>query len=258
MEVLSFGAGVQSSALILLALEGRHPKPDLVVFADTGSERPRTYETVKQISRLCRAGGVEFVTVQCWNDEDGKVPDRLHVDYRKRETLPMIGQAICTVKWKIRPVRRCVRARLPCTGPKPWAKMWLGITTDEIHRKRESDVQYLENRFPLIEMGWTRQDCIGYLAENYPWLKIEKSGCFMCPYQSRHGWSSLRGDHPELFEVALELDRAGRMGKHNLKGLFRSRESLEQFNHSHTLADFGFEIDSTGFDDCEGQGGCFL
>ena len=89
MEVLSFGAGVQSSALILLALEGRHPKPDLVVFADTGSERPRTYETVKQISRLCRAGGVEFVTVQCWNDEDGKVPDRLHVDYRKRETLPM-------------------------------------------------------------------------------------------------------------------------------------------------------------------------
>lgn len=250
MEVLSFGAGVQSSALILLALEGRHPKPDLVVFADTGSERPRTYATVKQISRLCRAGGVEFVTVSAGS--------KLHEDYRKRNTLPMIGQAICTVKWKIRPVRRCVRARLPCTGPKPWAKMWLGITTDESHRMRSSDVQYIENRFPLIEMGWTRADCIGYLAENYPWLKVEKSGCFMCPYQSRHGWSSLRGEHPELFEVALDLDRAGRQGQHKLKGLFRSRESLEQFNHSHTLADFGFEIDSTGFDDCEGQGGCFL
>jgi len=253
MQVLSYGAGVQSTALILLALEGRHEKPDLVVFADTGSERPRTYETVKQVSRLCRTGGIEFITV--------RADSKLHEDYRERETLPMIGQAICTVKWKIRPVRRAIRARIPCEGPKPWVKMWLGITTDEIHRKRESDVQYIENRFPLIEMDWTRQDCIGYLAENYAWLKVEKSGCFMCPYQSRFGWSSLKGDHPELFEVALDLDRAGRMGKHNLKGLFRSRESIEQFNHDCTLMDFGFEVqtlDSTGFDDCEGQGGCFL
>lgn len=249
---------MQSTAIILLALEGRHPKPDLVVFADTGSERPRTYNTVKQIQRLCRAGGIEFITVQCWNDDPTSKFDRLHIDYMKRQTLPMVGQAICTVKWKIRPVRRAIRQRIETSGPKPWAKMWLGITTDEAHRQRESDVQYLENRFPLIEKGWSREDCKGYLRENYPWLRVEKSGCFMCPYQSKHGWASLKGDHPELFADALELERAGRNGPHKLKGLFRSRDSIEQFNHSHTLLDFGFEIDTKGFDDCEGQGGCFL
>ena len=31
-------------------------------------------------------------------------------------------------------------------------------------RARTSDVRYMRNTLPLLDLGWTRQDCVGYLA----------------------------------------------------------------------------------------------
>lgn len=52
---LSFGAGVQSSALLAMAALGLRgvPRPDLVVFADTGSEPPWVYDHLMFMHRWC-------------------------------------------------------------------------------------------------------------------------------------------------------------------------------------------------------------
>jgi 3'-phosphoadenosine 5'-phosphosulfate sulfotransferase (PAPS reductase)/FAD synthetase len=44
---LSLGAGVNSTALLIL-IEREGLQLDEVVFADTGSERPETYEYIKE------------------------------------------------------------------------------------------------------------------------------------------------------------------------------------------------------------------
>jgi hypothetical protein len=75
-------------------------------------------------------------------------------------------------------------------------------------------------------------------------------------YQTAAGWNNLKRVHPDLFDIALELERTAINGKKKLKGLYRSAESIEKFNHTHTLSDFGFDLE--GMDHCDSQGGCFL
>lgn len=49
LRVLSLGAGVQSTTLLLLAAEGRLPKLDAAVFADTGWEPAAVYEHLDRL-----------------------------------------------------------------------------------------------------------------------------------------------------------------------------------------------------------------
>ncbi|WP_433894799.1 hypothetical protein [Streptomyces sp. CA-111067] len=51
LRVLSLGAGVQSTRLLLLAAEGRLPKLDAAIFADTGWEPRAVYEHLDRIER---------------------------------------------------------------------------------------------------------------------------------------------------------------------------------------------------------------
>ena len=46
-----------------------------------------------------------------------------------------------------------------------FAEMAIGISVDEIGRARDADVAYMRNTFPLLDLGWRREDCAAYLAE---------------------------------------------------------------------------------------------
>ena len=60
---------------------------------------------------------------------------------------------------------------------------YLGISLDEARRMRDSDVKYMENRWPLVERYITRQMCINWLIEHD--IPVPpKSACSFCPYQS--------------------------------------------------------------------------
>ena len=49
--VLSFGAGLNSTALLIMLVEKSYPL-DEVIFADTGAEVPETYEHLKAVGYL--------------------------------------------------------------------------------------------------------------------------------------------------------------------------------------------------------------
>ena len=45
-KILSYGGGVNSTAIIALALLGEVEMPDYIVFSDTGAEWPHTYKYI--------------------------------------------------------------------------------------------------------------------------------------------------------------------------------------------------------------------
>ena len=241
---LSYGGGVQSTCLVIMALEGLIERPDWIVFADTGSEMPYTTEIVEIIKEKCASADppLPFVTV-----EQGEA---FHVAYTNNNALPVIGIRSCTSKWKIEPIKRFMRTKVGNGRGKVIAETWLGISTDERRRANPSSDKWSSRRYPLLELNMSRDDCKFFLKSRG--LNVKKSGCFMCPYQSGRQWASLNLKHPELFAMALDMETRAKKVRGFRGGLWGSRRSIEAFNATMTLEDFGFDIS------CDPAGGCFL
>lgn len=259
LNYISYGGGVQSTAIVLLAIQGKIERPAFVVFSDTGSETPETYRTVQAIKKICQENDLHFETVKSkmQGHEEGIA---LHEYYQATDYhpyIPLVTNPRCTFNFKIYPVRRYVKTMVDKTQSKPWAYAMLGITTDESHRMRECELQWTQNTYPLIDLGWSRQDCIEFIEKEYPELTVQKSGCFCCPYQSPKTWIKLKKEHPDLFAIAREMEERA-FDKGHKMGLSQGRK-LVAYDYSHTLEDFGFQIESPDEIECGAvDGGCFL
>ncbi|MBU0777642.1 hypothetical protein KKF82_05250 [Patescibacteria group bacterium] len=76
---------------------------------------------------------------------------------------------------------------------------------------KDSGVQFIVNRWPLIELKMTRQDCIDYLTEHGLPLP-PPSSCVGCPYKSASRWLQTT---PAEFDQAVEFDE---LNRHNTIG----------------------------------------
>jgi hypothetical protein len=192
------GGGVNTTALLILIAEKQMPC-DQVVFADTGSERPETYEYLeKHIKPFCAEKNLPFVTVR------SHLPTLEEYCLEKRQT-PNRMHRWCTHKWKIRPIY--VAVPRPCT-------FYMGIAYDEIHRVHEARERgfgkVLFNQYPLIDWKMSRADCIRAI-EAYGWPVPIKSGCFFCPFTRLIQWEDLYRKYPELYERAMKIEQGDKM-----------------------------------------------
>ena len=66
------------------------------------------------------------------------------------------------------------------------------------------------NRWPLLEAGMSRTDCLSWWAENAPAgaPPLARSACFFCPYHTQSEWEALQESHPELVVRAAEIEGA--------------------------------------------------
>lgn len=201
LQVLSFGAGTQSTAMLILAAEGVLKKPELVMFADTGSETAQTYAHVQNWAKpFCNQHQIPFEVVRSSHGS-------LHEHYLKKRNIPMIGIAKCTMDFKITPIRKRLREIVGKKNGKVLVHAWLGITMDEEKRRQPGDVKWVENVFPFLdELKMTRRDCISLLADRG--VDVGKSGCWLCPYQKKRSWLALKTEHPELFDFAASMEEA--------------------------------------------------
>lgn len=198
---VSFGAGVNTVALAVLIESGeieelKKYKNAEYVFADTHAEHPRTYEYLNDVFKP-------------WLAKKGKT---LHVvskgdlinDCVSKRWIPMIRYRICTVQYKIRPIRRFLKNKNV-----KHAIALLGITIDEYQRMKDSDVKWIENKYPLVDLEITRKDCYEIIKkEGLPIPK--KSGCYCCPFQPIAEFYRLKRSHPALFERVLEMEENAR------------------------------------------------
>src|SRR6266511_6052870 len=68
LRILSLGAGVQSTTLLLMALQGEFPdRLDCAIFADTSWEPKATYEHLKWLEDMAKEGGIPVYRVSAGN-----------------------------------------------------------------------------------------------------------------------------------------------------------------------------------------------
>ena len=81
-----------------------------------------------------------------------------------------------------------------------------GISFDERQRQRIPQEKFQTNHYPLVEAGWTRQDCLDFCKEIG--VTPPRSACIMCPYRSKKEWREMKESAPKEFEAACAYDES--------------------------------------------------
>ena len=191
-RVLSFGGGVDSSAILAYHLFEENLNIDHVVFADTGAESADTYRNVEFFRELCEHYDLPFTVVR----KDGET---LTEWVTRLGIVPVMagGSHVCSKKFKGDVIQKWVRDAYPDEQ----ITFLIGIEKNERHRtarftKPASDTN--EYEYPLVDMGWDRAACVAYLDRRE--IEVGKSSCVYCPFMSEEEISEMRFD-PEAWQT---------------------------------------------------------
>lgn len=187
-EILSFGGGVNSAALAIMAInDGWRGE---IVFSDTGCEWPETYCYIQYFEReFLSRYGISVVTLQPHEKSRGKGMSLLDYCIR-RSIIPLASVRWCTQEWKIFSIDKYRGERTTM----------IAIAADEAHRQPDAIR-------PLVDIGIARKGCIEIIKS--AGLDVpQKSGCYICPFQGNHQWRTLWERHPELFERVARLEES--------------------------------------------------
>ena len=165
LRSISYGGGVQSTALLVLAAQRRIDFP-LFVFANVGddSERAATLQYVEEyakpyaaehdielaeVQRIRRDGAVETL----WGRLTRPGSRSLPIPVRMSNGAP--GTRSCTADFKIKVVGKEMKRRgASKTAP---ATIGIGISVDEIHRANNRITEPHEQIvYPLLDLGLRR------------------------------------------------------------------------------------------------------
>lgn len=224
MTIISLGAGVQSTTMLLMASRGElSPMPQAAIFADTQAEPPSVYRHLDYLRGLGLPIPIHVVTA-------GSLLDAIGSPGGRRPKIPVPAwfrmangksaglNRSCTETYKIVPIRKKARELAGITGkrsPKtPVVEQWIGISVDEAHRMKDSGEPWRLNRWPLIEKKMTRSMCLDWLLRN-GYRQPPKSACTFCPYHNTAGWRAVRSE-PEAWRQALAVDN-------RLRGMWSDR-----------------------------------
>lgn len=216
IHILSLGAGVQSSAMALMAAVGEiTPMPTAAIFADTQDEPKAVYEWLGWLSsKLSPHFPVVVVSKGRLSELSTRVrtSKKTGMQYLK-PSLPVFtlnsdlerGMMFrhCSMDEKIAPLKSKAK-EIAGRGNK--VVMWIGMSTDEVQRVKDSPDKRIVHRWPLIEKEMTRNDCLAWMRRNgYP--KPPRSACIFCPYHSDKEWVRLRDESPEEFQFAVDYEK---------------------------------------------------
>lgn len=234
------------------------PMPDFAVFADTMCETPDVYEHLAYVaSKLpfpvirVSAGSLEAASLKVHTGRDsgktsvGRVLPVFYHAHGKRQ----LAQRRCTGDFKVVPIRKFLHQFI-----KIGVTQWFGISTDEAGRMRESPVQYIDNRYPLIEMNMSRTDCINWLRDHGAKVP-NKSSCYFCPFHRDSHWQHMKTFQPDQFQKAIDFER-------QLQSLMITHEPHNPLGYLHSSCKpldtviFSERSDSNGYiNECEGHCG---
>lgn len=229
-HILNLGAGVQSTALYLMACTGEIHAIDHAIFADTGEEPGAVYKHLEWLKSL---NGPPIMVRSA-----GKLGDDLR---RGRNTtggrfaaIPCFTQAEagaevgrtprqCSKEYKTEVIERAIRRDVLGLDPRKripkgtHVSQYFGISWDE--RSRASRIwerfhveqsTWARPVFPLVERQWTRANCIDYLVGKVP-HETPRSACVFCPFHRDLEWQRIKDHDPEGWARAVEIDTALRV-----------------------------------------------
>lgn len=240
IEVLSLGAGVQSSTVMLMSCLSILPKLDAAIFADTQWEPKSVYHHLEYLQQQAKNANIPLLIRTRGDLRADAIEFRRNggkgsggKGHRRFASMPlfvknpdgtvgMINRQ-CTTEYKIEVIEKTIRQELlglkkGQKAPKDAARIWIGISYDEIHRRRSSRSHWHNLRYPLIDdikspkkdtlrgRGFDRRDCLNWLSKNnYP--KPPKSACIGCPYHNDLEWLRMKTHDPEAWADAVAFDK---------------------------------------------------
>lgn len=222
-HVLNLGAGVQSTVLYLMGMQGELDHPfDAAIFADPQDEPQAVYTHLDWLDSL---GGPEIIraTHGCLGDdlETGRG------DTNRFASIPVFtavkeGQKIgmiqrqCTYEYKIAVIEKTIRRIL--LGLKPRQRIpkdvhvhqYVGFSYDEPKRAarmrgRFNSVPWASCHFPLFDEVMTRGDCLRWLDGFGVPHETPRSACVFCPFHSNAEWRRVK-QNPVDWERACQVD----------------------------------------------------
>lgn len=209
LRVLSLGAGVQSSTVLLMMLNGEIKPADVCIFADTGNEPKEVYEHLERLKVMSTipihvVGNANIVKDVYDDVYNGFIKIPLYT--RNEKGNIGISQRQCTSDYKIRPIhseiRRILgRERLRYTS----IEIVMGVSYDELRRMAYPNKEWGIHCYPLVSNLLTREDCIKYYEDN-GMPKPPRSACIMCPYRSDKEWLEMKEEKPHEFKEAVDFD----------------------------------------------------
>ena len=231
--VLSYGGGVNSTALALLLKEKGEQFE--MIFADTGAEYPETLAYVKYFEK---AAWIRIQVVRVGQVENVDCSQRGLIDYcNHHRILPFRRPRWCTEKFKIRPLHECLDE---------WdaTLQYVGFDAGEPQRAENLKQTYCEVRFPLIEEGIDRKACVEIIKSHG--LDVpKKSGCYICPFQRGAQWKELFHNHLKLWNEAVELEQRVREKRGSRHSFFDYGKTLLDLKNDWAMADRQLNFFST-------------
>ena len=203
--VAAYGAGTNSTAFLVEMVRLGEPV-DAILFADTGGERASTYNYVEMFSAWLVSRGYPAISVV----KKGGRQETLEQDCLRKAMLPSLsyGYKGCSHKYKIEPQEKWVNNWTPARAA--WESdikvvKLIGYDMDEPHRAAIPEDRKYTYRYPLLEWGWGRAECIAAITRaGLP--QPGKSACFFCPSMTKPEILQLRKEEPALMIRALNIE----------------------------------------------------
>jgi hypothetical protein len=216
IEVFSSGGGTQSTCMAALIVQGRLPKPDYVVIADTGRECETTWQymdavTIPALNQIgvevhrilpdwqsVPAHGMNYMThngntmiIPAWTDQNGDVGKL---------------SGFCSSRWKVEVVDRFLSRQFGITRSK--YRKWIGFSLDEWRRAQRLMTSEEGRkgliRLPLVyDVPLKRYEAIKEVVK-MGWPTPPRSRCWMCPNQQDDEWSEMPLDE---FDKAVAFEK---------------------------------------------------
>ena len=232
MKILSFGAGMQSTALALMSCENSlslkkgQPMPhpdvpiyDLVIFCDLGMEPSWVMDQVMFTQHVCDQVKIPFkildsplhedfmrnfgerrtVSIPWWtlrgDGHKAKMPRNCTIDYK----IEVIAKY---VRWEVLGYRKGQRLR---PEDRKAHEMHMGFSYEEQKRCKESTNPMFVNHYPLVEMKLVRADNYAYIRDVWG-LETRASACTFCPFHRNYFFRYLRENLPEEYAQLVMVD----------------------------------------------------
>lgn len=219
---------MQSTALALMSCENAMngyavnpyvPVYDDVVFCDLGFEPPWVMKQVEFSRRACERAGIHFKVIEAPLYQD------LMKNFGERRTISIPWWTLgndghkskmprnCTLDYKVDVITKYIRWEV--LGYKKGQRlrpedikaheMHMGFSAEESKRCHENPHQLFVNRFPLVDLGYTRADNYAYIRDIWG-LETRASACTFCPFHRNYFFSHLKDSEPETYQQLLEVD----------------------------------------------------
>ncbi|MCE9564279.1 MAG: phosphoadenosine phosphosulfate reductase [Planctomycetes bacterium] len=257
--MVAYGLGVNSTAM-LVEFVARGIRPDMILFADTGGEKPETYRYMPVIQKYLKE--VQFPSVVTVRYEPKWATyHTLEEQCLATGTLPSLayGGKSCSLKYKKQPQtkhllatyppaefvedgKRVVRAIGFDAGEErrtyagvvkaigldaserhrlTWAKPKPGDDERKPSREAWLDEHYFSYWYPLYDWRMDRAACERAILD--AGLPVPpKSACYFCPASKKREIVWLREHHPELMDRALAIEKNAKPNLTSVVGLGRS------------------------------------